>query len=33
MLKSKVLRSSRFVVDFLREQDQNKFGWEVANKE
>ena len=33
IMKSKVLRSCKFVVDFLKEQDQYKFGHQLANKE
>jgi hypothetical protein len=32
-MKSKILRSSKFVVDFLKEQDQYKFGYDLSVKE
>lgn len=32
-MKSKVLRSSKFVVSFLKEQDQFKFGHQMQRKE
>jgi len=32
-MKSKVLRSSKFIVDFLKEQDQYKFGYDLSVKE
>jgi len=32
-MKSKVLRGSKFLVDFLREQDQYKFGYDLSVKE
>lgn len=33
ILKSKILRSCKFVIDFLKEQDQYKFGHQLAHKE
>lgn len=32
-MKSKVLRGCKFLVDFLREQDQYKFGYDLSVKE
>lgn len=33
VMKSKVLRGCKFLVDFLREQDQYKFGYDLSVKE
>jgi len=33
ILKSKVLRGCKFLVDFLKEQDQYKFGYDLSQKE
>jgi len=33
VLKSKVLRGCKFIIDFLREQDQYKFGYDLSVKE
>lgn len=33
VLKSKVLRGCKFLVDFLKEQDQYKFGYDLSVKE
>lgn len=33
IMKSKVLRSCKFMVDFLKEQDQYKFGYDLSVKE
>ena len=32
-MKSKVLRSSKFMVEFLKQQDQYKFGYDLSQKE
>jgi len=32
-MKSKVLRSCKFLVDFIKEQDQYKFGYDLSVKE
>ena len=32
-MKSKVLRGCKFLVDFLKEQDQYKFGYDLSVKE
>lgn len=33
IMKSKVLRSSKFLVEFLKQQDQYKFGYDLSQKE
>ena len=33
VMKSKILRGCKFLVDFLREQDQYKFGYDLSVKE
>jgi hypothetical protein len=33
IMKSKVLRGCKFLVDFLKEQDQYKFGYDLSVKE
>ena len=33
LMKSKVLRSSKFMVEFLKQQDQYKFGYDLSQKE
>ena len=33
IVKSKVLRGNKFLVDFLKEQDQYKFGYDLSVKE
>ena len=33
IMKSKILRGCKFLVDFLKEQDQYKFGYDLSVKE